>query len=85
MIDNLLEKEIKRYISNYESKIEDVESLLTNLKSLKLRGVEIGHDALNCHTRSQLYAQKNAYIQASADFDSLLDYLETFKQEKNYE
>ncbi len=72
-----MKNEIKKLITEYESKIQDEEIVLDSIKT-KNRKARHNSDR---DTMSQLRiervaadAKKQAYTQAKADLDSLLDY-----------
>ena len=68
--------EIEKFIAEYERKINDCEKLL----DLVQQEITTARRAKECYThlrksQSMLHAQRNAYWQSKADFDSLLDYV----------
>lgn len=73
-----MEEEINKLISQYNTKIEDVESLLCGMKTtitaLRNNGGDYSHLRKE---QSGLHAKLFAYMQAKSDIDSLLDYVKT--------
>ena len=67
--------EIEKFIAEYEQKIKNCEELLAHVRDqiTAARKAKEGYAHLR-KSQSILHAQCNAYYQAKADFDSLLDY-----------
>ncbi len=67
--------EIESFLAEYEVKIQNCEKLLSSVGAqiTAARKAKEGYTHLR-KSQSILHAQCNAYYQAKADFDSLLDY-----------
>jgi|GEM_PF-3631420 len=74
--DDLTEhgRKINIFMENYDKKVNDCETLLAKIRMEINRKRRIGVNySVEVKERATLNAQKQAYIQASADFESLLD------------
>lgn len=74
---NKVKQKIEKSIAEYSLKAGDCDKLLASLQIRIISERKAGNDTNDLRKeQAVLFAQRQAYIQASVDFDSLLDYLE---------